>query len=249
MAAKSKGFIDQKTGIEMAFVRGGSFFMGCTGKERKDKYGYPFSWLSDETPLHLVTLSDFYIGRYVVTQKQWFLVMESNPSSDNRDENLPVTDVSWDDIQWFLGRLNTLTGNAYRLPTEAEWEFAARGGTKSKGFKFAGSDNIDDVAWHGENFFHRGNSGGMTHPVGTKAPNELRLYDMSGNVREWVSDYYGKYGPLNVTDPKGSLLGTERVTRGGAFYGGGAACRVSCRCYGKPDHRSFYLGFRLALSK
>jgi formylglycine-generating enzyme required for sulfatase activity len=166
--------IDNIVGIEMILVRGGTFRMGDTDGQGGD----------NEKPVHNVTLRDFYIGKYPVTQKQWVQVMGSNHSNFKGDD-LPVEQVSWNNVQEIIKELNAKTGKKYRLPTEAEWEYAARGGNKSKGYKYSGSNDIDKVAWYADN------SGNKTHPVGTKAPNELGIYDMSGNVWEWVNDKYG----------------------------------------------------------
>jgi formylglycine-generating enzyme required for sulfatase activity len=240
--AKRADFKDGKVGVEMVFVKGGAFKMGCTGEQKECE--------DNEKPAHNVTVGDFYIGKYEVTQKQWFKIMGDIPASpDFKGDNYPVTNFGWDDIQEFLSRLNKMTGKSYRLPTEAEWEFAARGGTKSKGYVFAGSDNPDDVAWH------KGNSGeaelcldGMS-PVGTKAPNELGLYDMSGNAWEWVSDWYGDYSSFDAVDPKGPPSGSYRVSRGGGYYYAADGCRVSTRFLNSgPDYGMGALGLRLALS-
>jgi len=221
---------------EMMFVQGGTFTMGCTAEQGNDCY-------NDEKPPHQVTLSNFSIGKYPVTQKQWVAVMGSYPSYFGGD-NLPVEGVSWHDVQEFIRKLNATTGKKYRLPTEAEWEYAARGGNKSKGFKYSGSNILDDVAWTWEN------SGHKTHPVGRKAPNELGIYDMSGNVREWCNDRYGNnYSNSAKTNPTGATTGSLRVLRGGSwdswdYYANG--CRVSDRGSAAPGDRSDYIGFRLA---
>ena len=196
---------------------------------------------SDEKPVHQVTVSTFKIGKYPVTQKEWQAVMGNNPSYFKGDD-LPVEQLSWNDVQEFIQKLNTLTGKVYRLPTEAEWEFAARGGTGSKGYKYAGSNNVDEVAWYSEN------SGSKTHPVGQKKANELGLYDMSGNVYEWCNDWYGTYGSAAQTNPQGPSTGSIRVYRGGSWNGGARFVRVSSRNHYAPDYRNYHIGFRLASS-
>ena len=212
-------------------VAGGTFSMGCTSEQGGDCYGA-------EKPAHSVTLSDYYIGETEVTQALWRAVMGSNPSY-NKGDNLPVENVSWDDCQTFISKLNQLTGRNFRLPTEAEWEYAARGGSKSRGYKYAGSNNISDVAWYD------GNSGSKTHPVKGKRPNELGLYDMSGNVWEWCSDWYGDYSGYSQTNPQGPSTGSHRLLRGGSWYYGARFCRVANRNYYAPDYRYFNIGFRL----
>jgi formylglycine-generating enzyme required for sulfatase activity len=219
---------------EMVYVRGGTFTMGCTAEQGTDCY-------DDEKPAHEVTVSDFYIGKYEVTQAEWKAVMGSNPSNFKGD-NLPVEKVSWNDAQEFIRKLNTTTGKNYRLPTEAEWEYAARGGSQSRGFKYSGSNNIDDVAWYEEN------SGDKTHPVGTKPANELGIYDMTGNVWEWVNDRYGGYSSGSQTNPVGPSSGSYRVLRGGSWDFGARSARVSFCNRREPGHRSGSLGFRLASS-
>ena len=160
--------------------------------------------------------------------------------------------MSWNDCQKFISKLNALTGKKFRLPTEAEWEFAARGGNKSKGYKYSGSNNIDEVAWYDGNSYE-GNASFMffkkrtTHPVATKSPNELGIYDMSGNVFEWCSDWYGSYSKSSQTNPKSSNSGSIRVGRGGSWLDIAGYCRVSNRYYGSPTYRCDYLGLRLAL--
>ncbi len=217
----------------MVYVAGGTFTMGGTSEQGSDVY-------SNESPTHSVTLSNFSIGKYEVTQAEWQAVMGSNPSNFTGD-NLPVECVSCNDCQTFITKLNTLTGKNFRLPTEAEWEYAARGGSKSQGYKYAGSDNIDDVAWY------TSNSGSTTHAVGTKQPNELGLYDMSGNVWEWCSDWYGSYSSSSQTNPTGASSGSYRVYRGGSWSNSAGYCRVSDRSYDTPGFRFSLLGLRLAL--
>ena len=220
--------------FNMVRVEGGTFTMGATSEQRNDQN-------SDELPTHHVTLSTYYIGETEVTQELWQAVMGSNPSYFS-GYGLPVEQVSWNDCQKFITRLNSLTGNQFRLPTEAEWEFAARGGNKSLGYKYAGSNNIDDVAWYGEN------SNKKTHKVAQKSPNELGVYDMSGNVWELCQDWYGKYSSGSQKDPTGSASGSDRVTRGGGWQDGMRHSRVSSRGIDKPDNRNNSLGLRLALS-
>jgi formylglycine-generating enzyme required for sulfatase activity len=224
-------------GGSMVFVKGGTFTMGCTSEQSDCD--------SDEKPTRRVTVRDFYIGKYEVTQKEWRDVMGSNPSSfKNCGDDCPVESVSWNDVQEFIRKLNQKTGKKYRLPTEAEWEYAARGGSQSKGYKYSGSNNIDNVAWY------TGNGGSKTNPVGRKQPNELGIYDMSGNVWEWVSDWYGSnyYGSGVNNNPTGPSSGSYRVDRGGSWFNFALICRVANRDYGHPDGRDSGLGFRLALS-
>ena len=218
---------------EMVYVEGGTFTMGATSEQGSDA-------LDGGKPAHSVTLDGYYIGKYEVTQELWKAVMGSNPSRFKGD-NLPVENVGWDDVQEFLRKLNAMTGKNYRLPTEAEWEFAARGGNSSRGYKYSGSDNIDDVAWYYDN------SGDRTHAVGTKSPNELGIYDMSGNVWELCQDWYGSYSSSSQRNPKGPNSGSDRVHRGGSWYSYARICRVSVRGPRPPDDRSHFDGFRLAL--
>ena len=219
-------------GFEMVFVKGGTFTMGATAEQ--GSYAY-----DDEKPAHSVTVSDFYIGKYEVTQAQWEAVMGKNLSRFKGNIR-PVENVSWNDIQEFIEKLNAKTGKKYRLPTEAEWEYAARGGNQSKGYKYSGSNNIDEVAWY------TNNSGTQTHPVGQKQPNELGLYDMSGNVFEWCSDWYGSYSSGSQTNPTGPANGSRRVVRGGCCCDIARSCRVSNHYKDYPSYRSSYVGFRLA---
>ena len=225
--------------IEMVKVEAGTFMMGATS-EMKDSYDDPYS---DEKPVHQVTLTnDYYMGKYEVTQALWQAVMGSNPSNFKGD-NLPVEKVSWNDCQEFISKLNSLTGRKFRLPTEAEWEYAARGGKKSRGYQYSGSSNISDVVWY------KDNSANKTHPVGTKQANELGIYDMSGNVWEWCSDRYGSYSSFSQTNPTGSYSGSFRVLRGGGWGSFAWFCCLSFRRNFAPDFRHYDLGLRLALSE
>jgi len=219
--------------IEMIFVEGGTFTMGCTGD---DCYYY------EELPAHQVTLSSYSISKYLVTQKLWKTIMGYNPSCFIGD-NLPVEQVSWYDTQNFIDKLNQITGKKYSLPTEAQWEFAARGGNNSNRTVYSGSNNLDEVAWYSSN------SKQCTQPVGIKAPNELGIYDMSGNVYEWVSDWFEDYSSLPQTDPQGAVSGYAKVARGGGWFSADFACRSTYRVSGLPSKTSDYPGFRLALSK
>ncbi len=226
--------------FDMVRVDNGTFTMGCTSEQGSDCE-------TDESPSHSVTLSSYYIGKYEVTQELWKAVMGSLPS-EFKGDSLPVERVSWNIIvNEFIPKLNKLTGRTYRLPTEAEWEYAARGGNKSGGHKYSGSNNIDDVAWYG--YRKGGTSGETTNPVGTKSPNELGIYDMSGNVWEWVSDWYSDvaYSSTVQTDPTGPSSGSLRVLRGGSWFNGAMYCRVSNRngCYPGFSFNDF--GFRLVL--
>ena len=225
-------FTDQLTG-KFILVKGGTFNMGCTG-EQQDCY-------DDEKPVHLVTLSDYYIAETEVTQAQWKAVMGDNPSSFKGCDDCPVEKVSWDDAQEFITRLNARAGSPrYRLPTEAEWEYAARGGANSRGYQYAGSNNINEVAWYDDR------SGSKTHPVKGKKPNELGIYDFSGNVYEWCSDRYGGYSAEKQTNSQGPSSGIYRVHRGGSWSDYARYCRASIRNGGEPGSRNNFLGFRLA---
>ena len=219
--------------FNMVRVEGGTFTMGATSEKVSDAR-------SDEKPVHQVTLSTYSIGETEVTQALWRAVMGNNPSN-RKGDNLPVEEVSWDDCQTFIQKLNQLTGRRFRLPTEAEWEYAARGGSKSRGYKYSGSNNIGDVAWYDVN------SSRKTHPVKTKLANELGLYDMSGNVWEWCQDRYGSYSSGSQTNPTGPSSGSFRVYRGGGWFSNARFCRVSVRDYYSPGVTTFNLGLRLAL--
>ncbi|MDD6498828.1 MAG: formylglycine-generating enzyme family protein [Bacteroidales bacterium] len=225
---EDKAYTVNGVSFTMIAVKGGTFQMGSDD-------GY--EW---EKPVHQVTLSDYYIGETEVTQELWTAVMGSNPSYFTGDMQLPVECVSWDDCQTFISRLNELTGETFRLPTEAQWEYAARGGNKSKGYTYSGSNEIDDVAWY------YSNSSRTTHPVKTKVPNELGIYDMSGNVWEWCSDWYGSYSSAAQTDPTGPATGSYRDYRGGGWGFSASYCRVAYRVSSTPTYSFSNLGLRLA---
>ncbi|WP_052324551.1 SUMF1/EgtB/PvdO family nonheme iron enzyme [Haliscomenobacter hydrossis] len=220
----------------LVLVKGGTFTMGCTSEQGSDCYDW-------EKPAHQVRVNDFHIGKYEVTQAQWRKVMGSDPPNLNFKgcDQCPVERVSWEDIQEFLRKLNAQTGKKYRLPTEAEWEYAARGGNQNNSYKYAGSNTLSEVAWFTDN------SDSKTHPVGTKKANELGLYDMSGNVWEWCQDWYGGYSSNIQTNPTGAGSGFNRVFRGGGWSYGARNCRVSDRGNYTPTDRFYNLGFRLAL--
>ena len=214
--------------FNMIKVQAGTFKMGSTTGE------------SNEQPVYSVTISkDYYIGETEVTQELWTAVMGSNPSYNTSGSQLPVDHVSWNDCQTFISKLNSLTGTNFRLPTEAEWEFAARGGNKSAGYTYSGSNTIDDVAWY------TSNSGGKAHVVKTKQPNELGIYDMSGNVWEWCSDWYGGYSSASVTDPTGAATGSLRINRGGSWLFNANNCRCAYRYFYAPAGKDTDLGLRL----
>ena len=219
--------------FNMIRVQGGTFSMGGTDSEAD----------SDEKPVHTVSVGDFYIGETEVTQGLWKAVMGDNPSYESRGigDNLPVNYVSWSDCQEFIKKLNQKTGKTFRLPTEAEWEYAARGGNKSKGFKYSGSNIIGDVAWYD------GNSNSKVHPVKSKTQNELGLYDMSGNVWEWCNDWDGSYSSSSQTNPTGGSSGPFRVLRGGSWGSVARGCRSANRDSYGPGNRNAYFGLRLAL--
>lgn len=219
---------------DMVHVEGGTFIMGCTAEQGS-------VWCDQEKPTSSVTISSFEMGKYEVTQAQWEAVMGNNPSNFKGCPTCPVEQVSWNDTQEFIKKLNQLTGKRFRLPTEAEWEYAARGGRKSKGYKYAGSNKLDSVAWFSEN------SDNKTHPVGQKKPNELGLYDMVGNVSEWCGDWFGQYSSIAKINPTGPSSGLYRVRRGS--NGDVTGCRVLNRLKASPDWRDFYIGFRLVVAK
>ena len=232
---------------EMVFVEGGTFWMGCSGEDGSE-------CSEAEIPLHSVTVSSFNISIYPVTQKQWQLLMGTTVRQqrdkdkkkwpiNGEGDNYPMYYINWGEAQEFIRRLNEATGKQYRLLTEAEWEYAARGGNKSKGYKYSGSNNLNDVGWYSEN------SGNSIHPVGTKRPNELGIYDMSGNVWEWCQDWYGNYSSQSQNNPKGPNTGTDRVLRGGRFADSDSFSRVTRRGNRSPNERFYTYGFRIALSE
>ena len=220
--------------FNMVRVEGGTFTMGATPEQESDAD-------SDEKPAHQVTLSTYSIGETEVTQALWVAVMGSNPSKF-KGNNRPVEMVTWYDCQTFIQRLNQLTGRRFRLPTEAEWEYAARGGNKNYGLKYSGSNYIDEVAWYTETTNNTG-----PKDVKTKKDNELGLYDMSGNVYEWCQDMYGDYSSSLQTNPSGPSSGSFRVYRGGCGNSDAVICRVSNRYGNSPALRFSSLGLRLAL--
>lgn len=227
--------------FKMKKVKAGTFQMGSeTGED-------------DEKPVHQVTLTkDYYMGETEVTQALWYVVMGEFPkdtdgknywstSGEGYGEHYPAYYISYEDCQSFLTKLNQLTGKTFRFPTEAEWEFAARGGNESKGYTYAGSNTIGEVAWYSEN------SGYVTHPVAQKKANELGLYDMSGNVYEWCADWYGEYFFMSQIDPTGATSGSSRVLRSGSSFHSATICRVANRVSIAPTKREGCYGFRLAL--
>ena len=235
MAQKTETFNVKGVKFTMVKVDGGTFTMGATSEQGKDAD-------NDEKPAHKVILSAYWIGQTEVTQELWMALMNENPSS-NTGAKLPVEAVTWDDCQEFIAKLNKATGKNFRLPTEAEWEFAARGGNLSKGYKYSGSNNLNDVAWHS------GNSGDETHPVGTKKANELGIYDMTGNVWEWCNDWWSEtyYSQSLQNNPQGPSISPYKVLRGLSCWNdhtGGY--RISTRYPCEKDN-AFDSGFRLAL--
>lgn len=217
--------------FKMVEVKGGRFNMGGTAEQT------PTLVDDDEYPIHVVTLDDYYIGETEVTQELWQAVMNNNPSGFTGDPNLPVERVMWIECQDFVSKLTELTGIVFRLPTEAEWEYAARGGIYNHYYVYAGSNDIDEVAWH---------DGDCTHEVAQKKPNELGLYDMSGNVFEWCQDWFGDYDMMPSENPTGPDDGENHVRRGGSWGGSLKGPRVSSRNYELPNIRWNYIGMRLA---
>ena len=230
---KPQEFTVKGVSFTMIAVENGTFQMGATMEQNSHEY--------DEIPVHDVTLSDYYIGETEVTQELWSAIMNGDNPSKFKGGNKPVEQVSWNDCRDFITKLNQLTGKKFRLPTEAEWEFAARGGNKSDKFKYSGGNIIDDVAWYS------GNSKSETHDVKTKSPNELQIYDMSGNVNEWCWDWYGNYIGDPQDNPTGQSSGYYRVVRGGNWKYDSLKCRVSSRANLEPEESDNNLGLRLAM--
>ena len=226
----------------MVPVKGGTFMMGAKAEQT--------GAFSDEKPAHKVTLSTYYIGQTEVTQALWEAVMGETPTSDGRQwkrkyglgDNYPANGISYHDVLSFITKLNNLTGRTFRMPTEAEWEYAARGGNKSKGYLYSGGNTLDNVGWYWDNCTS------TTHPVAQKSANELGLYDMSGNIWEWCSDWYGTYSSSPQTNPTGPSTGSSRVLRGGSWIDNAAGCRVAYRDRFSPSYRNGDIGVRLAFS-
>lgn len=227
--------------FDMQYVEGGTFIMGAQNQNNKianyDKSSYEI-----ESPIHNVTVDNFYISKFEVTQEQWESAMGYNPSK-NIGNRLPVETVTWEEVQEFISTLNANTGLCYRLPTEAEWEYAAKGGIQSSGYRFSGTESIISCAW----FYS--NSNGHTHEVGLKVPNELGIYDMSGNVREWCEDWFDYYSPNDTYNPQGPVSGSGKVNRGGSWTTPDINCRNSYRQTNYTFESAPDLGFRLVLVK
>ncbi len=228
----TRQIIIDKLDQSMIFVEGGTFQMGATPDQGTD-------CSKDELPVHSVQISDFYMLKTEVTQELWLAIMESNPSSNQRSNQFPLENVTRADVDAFIKRLNFLTCKNYRLPTEAEWEYAARGGKKSRHLLYSGSSDANLVSWNNVN------ANGKSHIVGTKQANELGLNDLSGNVWEYCSDWYAPYSAELVVNPKGPANGTEFIVRGGSWAGSSWLCRNSLRFHFSTDFKSPYVGFRL----
>ena len=244
---RGQDFTETAFGInmKMIYVEGGTFTMGCTSDQGGECD-------NDESPNRQTTVGSYYIGMLEVTQSQWEKVMGTSiyqqkakagaSNTYGTGADYPMYYVSWEEAKEFCARLSRQTGRSYSLPTEAEWEYAARGGNKHEGTKYSGGWSIDDVAWYS------GNSNSSTHPCGTKRSNALGIYDMSGNVWEWCEDWYGKqYLQYDNNNPKGASTGSYRVVRGGSWNFNARICRVANRSNGSPDDRSSDIGFRVVL--
>jgi formylglycine-generating enzyme required for sulfatase activity len=227
--------------FEMIDVEGGTFYMGAQ-KDNPTDTNYDASAYQIESPVHQVSISSYAIGKFEVTQAQWNAAMGNNPSNIQGD-NLPVDNVTWEDIQAFISILNEKSGLNYRLPTEAEWEFAAKGGNKSEKFDYSGNSVLSACGWY------YSNSESTTHEVGSKIPNELGIYDMSGNVREWCNDWFGYYYSSMEDNPQGAYDGNMKVNRGGSWTTPAVNCRNTYRHTDYPYEKALDLGFRLVLSK
>lgn len=228
-AGSSKNAVINSIINNMVYVQGGTFMKG-----QVESYMTNSTSLMEETPPQRVTLSGFYIGRYEVTQREWRAVMGSNPSTHKGDKR-PVDNVSWNDCQRFISKLNSMSGRHFRLPTEAEWEFAARGGNKSRNYEYSGGKSIDDVGW---GLYNGSNT---THNVGLKRANELGLYDMTGNVAEWTTNWY------DGSRTKYPEFQSCRVLRGGNWWGNFVVCSNFCRWPAKPSKRDGGFGLRLVM--
>lgn len=229
----------------MKFVEGGTFYMGAQS-DNPDEPNFDSEALVEEQPVHKVMLSSFYIGETEVTQALWLEVMGEDPGWEDKygfGSNYPAYRVSWEDCQEFIRKLNDRTGKKFRLPTEAEWEYAARGGNKSKGYRYAGGNNVDQVSWHQDN------SEDIAHPVKLKKANELKLYDMSGNLWEWCSDWYDEYNKDSQSNPQGPLDGTIRVLRGGSWSDDFDYGLLPNRFFSAPGFAAYFIGVRLVLTQ
>ena len=227
--------------FEMIDVKGGTFYMGAQ-KDDPTETNYDASAYQIESPVHQVSISSYAIGKFEVTQAQWNAAMGNNPSNI-QGENLPVENVTWEEVQAFISILNEKSGLNYRLPTEAEWEFAAKGGNKSEEFDYSGNSVLSACGWY------YSNSEATTHEVGSKIPNELGIYDMSGNVREWCNDWFGYYYSSMEDNPQGAYDGNMKVNRGGSWTTPAVNCRNTYRHTDYPYEKALDLGFRLVLSK
>lgn len=237
--------------MDMVFVKGGIYTMGCTSEQTDCE--------NDEIPSHQVALYSYYIGKYEITQLQWLNVMGSYPSESTffRCDECPITNVSWFDVQLFIIKLNQVTGKNYRLPTEAEWEYAAKGGQLSKKYQYSGSNSIENVGWYWKNSGKYPldgewnedkivNNSSKSRRIGTKHPNELGIYDLTGNVWEFCSDWYGLYQPGFKATPQGPQAGERKIIRGGSWFEDSKNCRVTVRNKIQPESVSNHIGFRLA---
>ena len=226
--------------FEMVFVEGGTFYMGSQSTDESG-LNYDRDAREDESPVHKVTVDGYYIATTEVTQKLWRHVTGRDGFNHEWGNQFPAYNISYAEALDFIGHLNHVTGLKFRLPTEAEWEFAARGGVNSQGFKYSGSNNINDVAWFYEN------SNDQLHPVAEKNPNELGLYDMSGNVREWCSDWAEFYTPDEQINPVGPEWAYFRVLRGGSRFNSARLCRCTFRLCRYDYNDDNLTGFRLVL--